>query len=63
VIHKIAKATMPTVAAVALLILATATVSHAGGPPIVPEIEPTTGLAAITIVAGAVLIIRGRRKK
>jgi hypothetical protein len=61
--YKLAKSTMPVIAAVALSILATATVSRAGGGPVVPELDPTTGLAAITIVAGAVLIIRGRRKK
>jgi hypothetical protein len=61
--YKFAKATMPVIATVALLILGTATVSQAGGPPIVPEIDPTTGLTAVALVAGAVLVIRGRRKK
>ncbi len=44
------------------LILGTAAVAMAGGPPPVPEIDPTTGAAALALVAGAVLIIRGRRK-
>jgi len=61
--YKFAKATMPVIAAVALLILATATVSRAGGLPVVPEIDPTTGLAAMAPVAGAILVIRGRREK
>lgn len=56
-------ATMPTVAGVALLILGTTTVSWAGAPLPVPEIDPSTGIAALTLVAGAVLIMRGRRKK
>jgi hypothetical protein len=29
----------------------------------VPEIDPTTGFSAFTLISGAVLIIRGRRKK
>jgi hypothetical protein len=29
----------------------------------VPEIDPTTGAAALALLAGAVLLIRGRRKK
>jgi hypothetical protein len=28
-----------------------------------PEIDPTTGLAAITLLVGGVLILRARRKK
>jgi hypothetical protein len=32
-------------------------------PPPVPEIDPATGAAALALVAGAVLLIRGRRKK
>jgi hypothetical protein len=30
---------------------------------IVPEIDPTTGTAALALLAGAVLLVRGRRKK
>ena len=29
----------------------------------VPEIDPTTGMAALALIVGAVLVIRGRRKK
>lgn len=32
-------------------------------PPPVPEIDPTTGAAAFALIAGAVLLIRARRKK
>jgi hypothetical protein len=49
--------------AATLLVLGTAAISRAGGGPPVPEIDPTTGAAALALVAGAVLIIRGRRKK
>lgn len=60
--RKLAKTTLPVIAAVTVLVLGTATVSMAGGPT-VPEIDPTTGLAAVALIAGAALIIRGRRKK
>ena len=62
VMHKFARATMPVIIA-ALLVLGTATVSRAAGAIIVPEIDPTTGVAAVALIAGAVLVIRGRRKK
>jgi len=48
--------------AVMLLVLGTSTVSMAGIH-VVPEIDPTTGVAAVALIAGAALIIRGRRKK
>jgi hypothetical protein len=48
--------------AVMLLVLGTSTVSMAGINP-VPEIDSTAGAAAVALVAGAALIIRGRRKK
>ena len=35
----------------------------AGGPVAAPEIDPSTGVAAITLLAGAALVIRGLRKK
>jgi hypothetical protein len=49
--------------AVMLLILGTSTVLMAGTILTVPEIDPTTGMAAIALLAGSVLVIRGRRKK
>jgi hypothetical protein len=48
--------------AVMLLVLGTSTVSMAGIQ-VVPEIDSTTGAAAVALIAGAALIIRGRRKK
>jgi len=57
---------MRKVIAVMFLVLGTSTVAMAfqlpGGPP-APEIDPSTGMAALTLLAGAALIIRGRRKK
>jgi hypothetical protein len=34
-----------------------------GAAPAAPEISPATGLSALTLLAGAVLVIRGRRKR
>ena len=61
--REFAKAVTPVAAAVALLVLGTATVSMAGGPVPSPEIDATSAMAAVALVAGAVVIIRGRRKK
>jgi hypothetical protein len=60
--RKFARVTLPVISAVALLIIGTATISMAGVSP-VPEIDSTTGAAAVALIAGAVLLIRGRRKK
>jgi hypothetical protein len=49
--------------ALMLLVLGTSTVSMASVLAPVPEIDPTNGIAALALVAVAVLIIRGRRKK
>ena len=48
--------------AVMLLVLGTSTVLMAI-PTSVPEIDPTTATAAVALLAGAALVIRGRRKK
>ena len=48
------------VLALALLIVGTPAVLGASA---VPEIDPTTGVSALTLISGAVLIIRARRKK
>jgi hypothetical protein len=47
---------------VMLLVLGSAIVSMAQGVP-VPEIDPTTGVSALALLAGAALVIRGYRKK
>lgn len=41
---------------------ATSAVALAGGV-VAPEIDATTGVAALGLLAGAALVIRGRRKK
>lgn len=63
IMRKLAKAFMPVVTAAALLVLGTATASRAGTGFRVPEVDPTSGIAAMALVAGAVLLIRGRRKQ
>jgi|HubBroStandDraft_6_1064221.scaffolds.fasta_scaffold9172129_1 hypothetical protein len=50
---------MRTVIAVMLLILGTSTALMAS----VPEIDPTSATSAVALLAGAALVIRGRRKK
>jgi membrane protein implicated in regulation of membrane protease activity len=30
---------------------------------VVPEVSPTSGVAALAVVSGALLVVRGRRKK
>jgi len=69
------KTALPMLAVVALLIIGRPTSSWAGWGPCgggggtscitvpVPEIDPASGLSALTLLAGAVLVIRGRRKK
>jgi hypothetical protein len=60
--RKLGKASLPIVATVTL-VLCTSSASWACVAPPVPEIDPSTGMAAMALVAGAVLIIRSRRKK
>jgi hypothetical protein len=48
--------------AVMLLVLGTSSVSMAASWTSVPEIDPTSSMAAMALLAGAVLVIRGRRK-
>jgi hypothetical protein len=45
-----------------LLLMGLASVAFAGTPT-APEISPASGVAALTLVSGALLVIRGRRKK
>jgi hypothetical protein len=50
--------------AVMLLVLGTSTVLMATPPPpTIPEIDATTSMAAVALIAGAMLVIRGRRNK
>jgi hypothetical protein len=34
----------------------------AAAPPVAPEIDPASGVNALALAAGALLVIRGRRK-
>jgi hypothetical protein len=56
------KATWPVLAAATLFVMGTASVAMAAAP-IAPEVDSTTGVAAIALVGGAVLVIRGRLRK
>jgi len=45
-----------------LILVGISTFAFAGGPT-VPEVGPASGVAALALVSGALLVIRGRRKK
>jgi hypothetical protein len=49
-------------AGIALLLLGLSTFALAGIPT-APEISPASGVAALALLSGAVLVIRGRRRK
>jgi hypothetical protein len=53
---------MRTLVAVVLLVVGTSVVALAGGAVPVPEIDTTTALSTVAVLAGAVLVIRARRK-
>ena len=60
--RKFGKAVLPVLAVVTLLVVG-APSSLWANVTSVPEIDPSsTGIAAIALIAGAVLMIRGRRK-
>ena len=61
--RKCGRVALPMLAVVALLVIGHPSSSWAGDFPTVPEIDPSSGLAALGLVAGAVLVIRGWRKK
>jgi hypothetical protein len=64
--RKLIKATLPVIAAVTVLVIGNPSSLWAGRPhpsPVVPEIDPSSGMAAIALLAGAVLVIREWRKK
>jgi len=47
---------------IVLLLVSVASLAFAGGV-VVPEISPASGVAGLTLVSGALLVIRGRRKQ
>jgi hypothetical protein len=56
---------MRAFSALILLAIGTAIVGAAAGPllPSTPEIDPATGGSALAVLAGALVILRGRRKR
>jgi hypothetical protein len=60
--RKLVRVAMPVVAALALVVIGAPSVLRAAGAIVAPEIDPSTGLAAVALLAGAVLVVRGRRK-
>ena len=58
--HKFAKAALPVIAVATLLVIGNPSSLWAAP---VPEIDPSSGMAAMALLAGAVLVIRGCRKK
>ena len=57
--RKFVRMAVPFVLGVMLLILGSTTVCWAT----VPEIDPSSGMSALALLAGAVLVIRARRSK
>jgi hypothetical protein len=60
--RKFAKVMLPVIAAVALLVIGTPS-SLWAIPVVAPEIDPSSTMAAMALLAGAVMVIRGSRKK
>lgn len=46
-----------------MLLIGAAGLAVAGGATPTPEIDPTTGVGALVLLSGALLVIRTRRKK
>ena len=46
-----------------LLLVGTAGFAFAGLNPIVPEVDPATGIGALTLFSGALLVLRARRNQ
>jgi hypothetical protein len=54
---------MMRVFGMAILVASVAGFAFAGAQRIVPEIDATTGVAALGLISGGLLILRSRRKK
>jgi hypothetical protein len=46
-----------------IMLFVSASTLYCPGLPAVPEVSPASGAAAVALVSGAILVIRGRRKK
>ena len=60
--REFAKVMLPVIAALTLLVIGTPS-SLWAVPVVGPEIDPSSGMAAMALLAGAVMVIRGSRKK
>jgi hypothetical protein len=58
--YRSGKAALPVVAVVALLVVGAPSSLWAN---VTPEIDPSSGMSALALLAGAVAVIRGWRKK
>jgi hypothetical protein len=58
--RKFVRVTVPLVSGLILLILGSTTLCWAS---FVPEIDPSSGMSALALLGGAVLVIRARRNK
>lgn len=61
--HKFGKAVLPILAAATLFVIGSPSSLWALVHPRVPEIDPSSGMAAMTLLAGAVVVIRGWCKR
>jgi hypothetical protein len=46
-----------------MLLIGASALVRANGPAAAPEIDPASGAGALALLSGALLVIRGRRKK
>jgi len=60
--RKLLRVTVPVIAGLGLLVIGAPSVLRAGLSVVAPEIDPSTGMAAVALLASAVMVIRGRRK-
>lgn len=61
--RKFGKVLLPVLAVAALLVVHGPTSLWAGYTPTVPEIDPSSAMSALALLAGAVVVVRGYRKK
>lgn len=59
--HKVLRTMLPVVLGLTLVVLGSTTVSW--GSPAVPEIDPSSGMSALALLAGVVLMVRARHNK
>jgi MYXO-CTERM domain-containing protein len=62
-VRKLAQDALWVLGVLTVLVIGAPGVLRAGPVTSAPEVDPSTGVAALALLAGAVLVIRGRRKK